>query len=82
MGGANSYEDWREAAIGAGATPSGEPRPDVPAALRRFRSMATVELETVCDLPGPRAGAEAWRLASEWRLHRVPVLGGELWELA
>jgi hypothetical protein len=44
--------------------------------------MATVELESVCDLPGPRAGAEAWRLASEWRLRRVPVLSGELWELA
>jgi hypothetical protein len=54
----------------------------VPAALRRFQSMATVELESVCDLPGPRAGAEAWRLASEWRLRRVPVLSGELWELA
>jgi hypothetical protein len=41
-----------------------------------------VELEAVCDLPGPRAGAEAWRLASEWRVKRVPVLSSELWELA
>jgi putative protein-disulfide isomerase len=82
VGGDNSYEEWREAAIAAGATPSAEPHPDVSAALRRFESMATVELEAVCDLPGPRAGAEAWRLASEWRLRRVPVLGGELWELA
>ena len=57
-----------------------EPRPDVPAALRRFGRMATAELEAVCDLPGPRAGAEAWRLASEWRVARVPVLFGELWE--
>ena len=82
VGGANSYEQWRDAAIAAGATPSAEPHPDVITALRRFESMATVELEAVCDLPGPRAGAEAWRLASEWRLRRVPVLGGELWELA
>jgi putative protein-disulfide isomerase len=81
-GGDHSYEEWREAAIAAGASPSAEPHPDVPAALRRFHTMATVELEAVCDLPGPRAGAEAWRLASEWRLRRVPVLGGELWELA
>jgi putative protein-disulfide isomerase len=81
-GGANSYEEWREAAIAAGSSPSGGAHPDVPAALRRFHSMATVELEAVCDLPGPRAGAEAWRLASEWRLRRVPVLSGELWELA
>jgi hypothetical protein len=82
VGGDNSYEEWRDAAIAASATPSAEPHPDVTAALRRFESMATVELEAVCDLPGPRAGAEAWRLASEWRLRRVPVLGGELWELA
>jgi len=82
VGGDNSYEDWREAAIAAGAAPSAEPHPDVLAALRRFHSMATVELESACDLPGPRAGAEAWRLASEWRLRRVPVLSGEVWELA
>jgi hypothetical protein len=81
VGGDHSYEEWRSAAIAAGATP-GEERPDVPAALRRFGTMATVELETVCDLPGPRAGAEAWRLASEWRLRRVPVLNSELWEPA
>jgi hypothetical protein len=82
VGSDNPYEEWREAAIATGATPSTDTHPDVPAALRRFASMATVELESVCDLPGPRAGAEAWRLASEWRLRRVPVLSGELWELA
>jgi hypothetical protein len=82
VGGDNSYEEWRDAAVAAGASPSAQPHPDVTAALRRFESMATVELEAVCDLPGPRAGAEAWRLASEWHLRRVPVLGGELWELA
>jgi hypothetical protein len=82
VGRSHSYEQWREAAVAAGATPSAEPHPDVTAALSRFDSMATVELEAVCDLPGPRAGAEAWRLASEWRVRRVPVLGGELWKLA
>lgn len=82
VGGDHPYEKWREAALAAGGTPSSEPRPDVPGALRRFGSMATVELEAACDLPGPRAGAEAWRLASEWRVKRVPVLGGELWELS
>ena len=56
--------------------------PTWPAALRRFGRMATAELEAVCDLPGPRAGAEVWRLASEWRVKRVPVLAGELWEPA
>ena len=82
VGGDHSYDDWRAAAIAAGAAPLDGPRPDVAAALQRFRSMATVELEAVCDLPGPRAGAEVWRLASEWRARRVPVLGSELWEQA
>ena len=31
VGGDNSYEEWREAAIAAGASPSAEPHPDVPA---------------------------------------------------
>jgi hypothetical protein len=82
VGGDNSYEDWREAAIAAGANPSAEPHPDVAAALRRFQSMATVELEAVCDLPGPRAHAELWRLAAEWRVKPVRVLTGYLWEPA
>jgi thioredoxin family protein len=82
VGGDHSYEDWRAAAIAAGATPVDGPRPDVVAALRRFGSMATAELEAVCDLPGPRAGAEVWRLASDWRARRVPVLNSELWEPA
>jgi putative protein-disulfide isomerase len=80
VGGDNPYEDWHAAAVAAGATPDGDPRPDVAGALRRFGRMATAELEAVCDLPGPRAGAEVWRLASEWRVKRLPVLASELWE--
>jgi putative protein-disulfide isomerase len=80
VGGDDPYERWREAALQAGAAPSPGPRPDVPAALARFGRMATAELAEVCDLPGPRAGAEVWQLASEWRAKRVPVLFGELWE--
>jgi putative protein-disulfide isomerase len=80
VGAGHAYEDWRAAALAAGAARTAEPPPDVAGALRRFGRMATAELEAVCDLPGPRAGAEAWRLASEWRIGRVPVLFGELWE--
>jgi putative protein-disulfide isomerase len=82
VGGDHSYEDWRAAAAELGARPAEGAHPDVVAALRRFGRMATAELEAVCDLPGPRAGAEAWRLASEWRVRRVPVVAGELWEPA
>ncbi len=81
VGGDHSYEEWRAAATACGAVPAGEPRPGVLAALKRFGTMATAELEAVCDLPGPRAGAEVWQLASEWRVKRVPVLTSELWEL-
>jgi putative protein-disulfide isomerase len=82
VGGDHSYEEWRAAAVAAGASPAGDGWPDLLGALGRFGSMPRVELEAVCDLPGPRAGAEAWRLASEWRVRRVPVGSGELWELA
>jgi predicted DsbA family dithiol-disulfide isomerase len=70
---------WREAAVAAGAEPVGGALPDASAALGRFRSMATPEVALVCDLPGPRAPAELWRLALEWRVRSRRVLGGEMW---
>jgi putative protein-disulfide isomerase len=76
------YEDWRRAALAAGARPSDDPPPAVPDALARFGRMAAPEVGAVCDLPGPRAAAELWRLATEWRLRPVPVLGGWLFEPA
>jgi predicted DsbA family dithiol-disulfide isomerase len=81
-GGDDRYEDWRAAATAAGAVPSGEPAPDLLGALRGFGSMAATEIEAVCELPGPRAKAELWRLASEWRVRPEPFLTGELWQLA
>jgi putative protein-disulfide isomerase len=76
------YEEWDAAAVAVGAAPADEPRPDPPAALRRFGRMATAEIEAVCHLPGPRARAELWRLAAEWRVRPIRVLTGTLWELA
>ena len=72
------YEDWRRAAIAAGAVP-GEARPTVEEAVRRFGTMATAEVAAACDMAGPRAPAELWRLALEWRLTPRRVPGGELW---
>jgi putative protein-disulfide isomerase len=54
--------------------------PDVGDALRRFGRMATREVEEVCGLPGPRASAEMWRLALEWKVKPVRVLTGYLWD--
>lgn len=77
-----SYERYREAAEAAGARPSRDRPPSIAEALRRFERLASREVEIVCDLPEPRAAAELWRLASEWRVRPVRVLTGWLWEAA
>jgi putative protein-disulfide isomerase len=76
------YERLREAALAAGAAPAGDGVPGVEEALRRFGAMATPEVAAVCDLPGPRAPAELWRLALEWRVRPRRAGSGELWEAA
>jgi predicted DsbA family dithiol-disulfide isomerase len=78
--GFGAYERLREAAIAAGAEPSSAGFPGVEEALRRFGPMTTAEVAAVCDLPGPRAPAELWKLALEWRVKPRRVPGGELWE--
>jgi hypothetical protein len=80
--GPSPYEDYRAAALAAGAAPSDAPRPSVLEALRRFGPMATVEVAAVCGLPGPRAPAELWALAAEWKVSVERTLGGEVWSVA
>jgi predicted DsbA family dithiol-disulfide isomerase len=76
------YDEYRAAAITAGAAPLGADPPTVEAALKRFGPMATPEVMAVCDLPESQAEAELWRLAGEWRVKPVRVLSGRLWEPA
>jgi hypothetical protein len=80
--GPEPYERWREAALAAGATPAGGAPPGVLDALRHFGRMATAEVEAICELPGPRAHAELWALAADWKAKPVRVLTGWLWEPA
>ena len=80
--GFRGVEDYREAALGAGAVPSGEQRPGVLEALRRFSRMAAPEAAAVCDMAPLKAEAELAALALEWRVRPVPVLAGRLWEPA
>lgn len=80
--GPKPYEDYRQAALAAGAEPAGDAAPGVLAAVKRFGRMATAEVVEVCELPEPRAALELWQLASEWRLRPVKVLTGLLWETA
>ena len=81
--GPSDYGSLRAAAVAAGATPASNPGPlSVEDALRRFGFMATSEVAAVCDLPGPRAPAELWRLALEWRVRAERLGTGHLWSLA
>jgi predicted DsbA family dithiol-disulfide isomerase len=69
------------AAVRAAGAQAGPP-PSVEEALRRFGRMATAEVAAVCDLPGPRAPAELWRLALEWRARPDVPLSPRLWSAA
>jgi putative protein-disulfide isomerase len=79
--GFSDYDELSAAALAAGAERSKGERPTIEQALREFGTMATPELAAVCDLPGPRAPAELWRLASEWRVKPERVGSAELWAL-
>jgi predicted DsbA family dithiol-disulfide isomerase len=80
--GCADYESLRTAAVSAGAVPRSAPPPSVEQALRRLGATATAEVAAVCQLPGPRAPAELWRLATEWKVKAERVGSGELWTLA
>jgi len=75
------WEDWEAALSAAGGAPVRD-APGIEAALHSFGSMTAAEVAVVCDLPGPRAHAELWRLAVEWRVQARRVGGGELWSLS
>lgn len=80
--GVTQYEPVRQAALAAGAEPVDGTVPSIEEALRRFGSMSTAEVAAVCGLHGPRAPAELWRLATEWRIKPEKLGSGELWTLA
>jgi len=80
--GMRPYGFVREAALAAGSRPSEVPRPTVLDALRRFGTMASVELAAVCDLPLPRVEADLSALALDSRIASTSVLAGRLWEPA
>jgi putative protein-disulfide isomerase len=81
VSGLQPIDAYRRAAEACGARPAGA-RPDVEQVVRRFGRVTTAEVEELCDLPGPRAHAELWRLAESWRLRPARVLTGWLWEAA
>jgi predicted DsbA family dithiol-disulfide isomerase len=81
VAGFRPYDEYREAAVGAGAQQVQEPPSDPSAPIQRFGRCATRELEELTGKPGPVLQAELWALARDWRLRPVSVLGGTFWEL-
>ena len=81
VGGLEPMDAYRRAAEACGARRQAV-HPRVEEVVRRFGRVTTGEVEALCDLPGPRAHAELWRLAEGWRLRPVRVLTGWMWEAA
>jgi predicted DsbA family dithiol-disulfide isomerase len=73
-----------ERLLAAATAVSGDVPPAAPLsveeALARFGRVTTAEVEALCELPGPRAGAELYRLAEAWKVRPVRVLTGYMWE--
>jgi predicted DsbA family dithiol-disulfide isomerase len=80
--GFHGVQAYRDAVVAAGGRPSGEARPGVMDAVRRFGPMAAPEVAAVCATAQPKVEAELAALALEWRVRPVPVLAGRLWEPA
>jgi hypothetical protein len=82
LAGHQPLEAYRRAALECGA-PAGQSAPlGVEEAVARFGRVTTREIEVLCELPGPRASAELFRLAEQWRLRPLRRLTGYLWEAA
>jgi predicted DsbA family dithiol-disulfide isomerase len=82
LAGFHPAEAAQAAALEAGAKAQDVSPLDVEEAIRRFGRVTTREIEVLCGLPGPRASAELFRLAVDWRLRPLRRLTGYLWEAA
>ena len=82
LAGFQTVEACRAAARESGASPVEGGAMGVEEAVARFGRVTTREVEVLCELPGPRAGAKLFRLAEQWRLRPLRRLTGYLWEAA
>lgn len=82
LAGVHDHDAYRSAAEAVGARSDAQGTLTVEEAVRRFGRVTTREVELVCELPGPRAAAELFRLAEQWRLRPLRRLTGYLWEAA
>lgn len=72
---------YRRAAEAAGAKQVNEGALEPLAAIARFGSCSTKELEELSGKPPPVIRSELWTLARDWKLTALPVMTGTLWEL-
>jgi predicted DsbA family dithiol-disulfide isomerase len=80
--GFQEYERYRDAAVAAGAAQLAGAVPRVEELVSRFGRVTTREVEAICELPGPLAGAELYRLAAQWRLRPLWRMTEYMWEAA
>jgi putative protein-disulfide isomerase len=80
--GTRPYDDYRAAALAAGAELANERPPDPIGVIERFGRVTTKEVEVIADRPRPPVEAELWAAARDWRLRPSTVAGGTIWELA
>jgi predicted DsbA family dithiol-disulfide isomerase len=78
--GFHPYEAFRAAALAAGAEPQRTSPLTVEEALGSFDRLAAKEVELLCDLPPPRAAAELFRLAEQWKARAEWRMTGYIWE--
>jgi predicted DsbA family dithiol-disulfide isomerase len=76
------YEAFREAALAAGAEPQRTTPMTVEEAIAGFDRVSGKEVEVLCELAPPRAGAELFRLAEQWKARSVWSMTGYMWESA
>jgi putative protein-disulfide isomerase len=80
--GLQQYEACRQAAVEVGAAAVDRAPLEVEEAVRHFDRVTTREVELLCELSGPRAAAELFKLAEQWRVQPLRKLTGYLWEAA
>jgi predicted DsbA family dithiol-disulfide isomerase len=78
--GFHTYEAFRDAALAVGAEPQRETPLTVEEAIASFDRLAAREVELLCELPPPRAAAELFRLAEQWKARATWRMTGYMWE--
>ena len=74
VAGLQPLDAYRRGGRGLRSAPTGR-APRRRGGRARFGRVTTAEVELLCDLPGPRARAELWRLAESWQ--RAPRAGAD-----